>query len=195
MNIFLLPVKVIRYFRKTKFIRDFKYCARSSGFEGNCTFIGKENIFIGENTYIGPGCEIYAYNSHFQKQLCSELVIGNNVRFTSRCRITCAGKIILGNDVLVAPDVFITDHNHGTRPDSPGGYSKQPLTIKEVCVEDGVWLGQRVCVLPGVKIGKHSIIGANSVVTHDVPEYCMAVGAPAKVIKRWNMEKQEWERI
>lgn len=74
-----------------------------------------------------------------------------------------------------------------------GGYSKQPLIINEVIIEDGVWLGQRV-VLPGVKIGKNAIVGANSVVTHNIPENTIAVGSPAKVIKRLDGESKQRKR-
>lgn len=199
MSAFNIPLKILRYLKKRKFIKEFKYCARSSGFGHigygeDCTIIGKENMSIGENSWFGSGCELYAYNSHFGQKLNSKLIVGNNVRVTARCRITCAGSIKIGNDVLIAPDVFITDHNHGTNPEIPGGYSKQSLLIENVNIEEGVWLGHRACILPGVTIGKHSIIGANSVVTHDIPEFCMAAGAPAQIIKRWNKEKQKWER-
>ena len=60
-------------------------------------------------------------------------------------------------------------------------------------IEEGVWLGQRVCVLPGVCIGAHCIIGANSVVTHDIPAYSIAVGAPAKVVKQW--KNNQWKLV
>lgn len=64
--------------------------------------------------------------------------------------------------------------------------------INEVVIEDGVWLGQRVCVLPGTHIGKNSIIGANSVVTHDIPAYTIAVGSPARIIKKWDYVNKKW---
>lgn len=199
MRIFNFPKRVISYIRKTRFIKKFKYCARSSGFGENgcgkdCIFIGKENMCIGKNTRFGPESELYAYNSHFSQKLNSELIIGDNVRATARCRITCAGKIVIGNNVLIAPEVFITDHNHGMDPTDERGYSPQPLNVANVIIEEGVWIGHRSTILPGVVIGKHSIIGANSVVTNDIPEYCIAVGVPAKVIKRWNEAEKRWER-
>lgn len=116
MNIFQLLVKGYRYLKKSKFIKEFNFFDRSSGIEGNCIFIGKENMRIGANVYLGTGCELIAYNSHFDCPLNSRLVIGDNVRMTARCRITCAGNIKIDNNVLIAPDVMITDHNHGTDP-------------------------------------------------------------------------------
>ena len=110
-------------------------------------------------------------------------------------RIHCAGNITIGSNVLIGRDVFIIDHNHGKNPESRGGYLAQDLEIKDIVIGDGVWLGHRVCVVPGVKIGEHSIIGAGSVVTRSIPSYCIAAGCPAKVLKRWNFERKQWERV
>ena len=67
--------------------------------------------------------------------------------------------------------------------------------ISEVIIEDNVWLGEFVSVLPGVKIGKGAIIGSNSVVTKDIPANTIAVGSPAKVIKKYNFETKKWEIV
>lgn len=162
------------------------------GYGNKCIVVGKDRITIGDNSWFGQDSEVIVYHTHFKDELLSKLTIGNNVRCTSRCRITCAGHITIENDVLIAPDVFITDHNHGMNPDTKGGYFPQPLVIKDVVIGEGVWLGQRVCVMPGVTVGAHSIVGANSVVTHDVPPFSIAVGAPARVVKQWDHNKQEW---
>lgn len=195
MNILKLPSKIMHYIRKTRIMREFKSFDRSSYVDRSCELIGKENITVGSECSIGPECEIIAFNSHLGQKLHSDLSVGNHVRITARCRITCAGTISIGNDVLIAPDVMISDHNHGMDPTYPGGYSPQPLLVGEVFINDGVWLGRGVCVLPNVTIGVHSIIGANSVVTHDIPEYCIAVGSPAKVIKKYNFENEQWEKV
>jgi len=200
MSIFLYLRKVIIHLKRNKFVRDFKHCEKTSGFgkDGfgkDCLILGKENMSIGANSWFGKGCEFIAYNSHFEQKLDSNLKIGDNVRITSRCRITCAGNITIENDVLIAPDCFITDHNHGMDPTILGGYSLQPIIVKDVHIKEGVWLGQRVSVMPGVTIGAHSIVGANSVVTHDVPDYAMVVGTPAKVIKIWDFGTKTWKKI
>ena len=61
-----------------------------------------------------------------------------------------------------------------------------------VVIGNGVWIGQRSIILPGVTIGEHSIIGANSVVTHDIPAYCIAAGQPAKIMKKWDFDNLTW---
>lgn len=195
MNIFILPVKIYQYLRKSWIIKDYKSFDRSSGIHKSCIVKGKEHIEIGKDCNFGPNCIFTAYDYHFGQQIQSRLIFGDHVRITAGCRITCVSKIELGNDVLIGPDVMIIDHNHGMNPSIKGGYSPQPLSIGRVKIDDGVWIGQRVIILPDVTIGKHSIIGAGSVVTKDVPEYCIAVGNPAKVIKMYNFVTQKWERI
>ena len=196
----LLPVRVIRRLRRDRFFKQFPNIDRGSflgknGIGEGCVLECGDNIVIGRDTFIGEGSELLAYRSHFDRPLDSHLIIGEHVRITSRCRITCAGTIRIGNDALFGPDVFITDHNHGMDPETPGGYSPQDITIADVTIGEGAWLGQRVCVLPGVTIGAHSIIGANSVVTRDIPPFSMAVGSPARVIKQWDAEGKCWKHV
>ena len=195
-----LPKRLINKIRRNIFHKKFKNISWGSvvgkaGTGRGCVLEGDENIVIGSNTFIGEGSELLAYKSHFERPLDSHLVIGEHVRITARCRIACAGNITIGDDALFAPDVFITDHNHGMNPELEGGYSPQNITIADVTIGEGVWLGQRVCVLPGVNVGAHSIVGANSVVTKDIPPYSLAVGAPARVVKKWNFDRKCWENV
>jgi acetyltransferase-like isoleucine patch superfamily enzyme len=93
-------------------------------------------------------------------------------------------SIEIGDDVWTGHNVYITDQNHGyedvTRP-----ISQQSQPERAVKIGDGSWLGYGSVVLPGVTIGEHCVIGANSVVTHDVPSFSVAVGVPARVIKQY----------
>ncbi len=116
-----------------------------------------------------------------------QLVIGDNVSMVANSYISCSNQVIIGDGVLVGANVFISDNMHGKNtfeelsiaPNNRKLYSKGPVVIG-----DNVWLGRNVCVMPNVKIGKGTIVGANAVVTHDLPENCVAVGAPARVIKK-----------
>ena len=184
--------RIITKLQRKKFKSLFKSMGEGSGFGSlgvgdNCIIKGSEGIEIGCNSWFGDGSEIIV-----QHHKGAKLRIGDGVSSTCRCRITCGGEIVIEDNVLIAPDVFITDHNHGMDPSIPGGYQNQPIVIKNVCINKGVWLGQRCCVLPGVTIGEHSIIGANSVVTKDIPPFTIAVGSPARVVKKWNSEDKEW---
>ena len=193
-------IRFFRHFKKKSLLKSFAECGKSNYFGTDdcgktCKIIGAENIALGNENSFGEGCEIISLNTHMGQTLSPRLQIGNRVRVTARCRITCASNITIDDDVLMAPDVFITDHNHGMDPTRRGGYSPQPLIVKDVHICEGVWLGQRVCVLPGVTIGEHSIIGASSVVTHDIPPYSIAVGSPARVVKTWDFEKRKWIHV
>lgn len=200
-NFVHLPSKIYIKLRRRKFVNSFLHFDKSSGmgvlgFGDKCKVNGRMRISVGSDTWISEGVEILVYKPENSMPDSAALIFGNHVHVQPRCRITCAGNIKIGDYVLIAPEVFITDHNHGMTPTlSGGGYMNQPLIVKPVEIEDGVWLGQRVCVMPGVTIGAHSIIGAQSVVTHDIPAYCIAVGAPARVVKKYNFKTEMWERV
>lgn len=115
------------------------------------------------------------------------LLIGNYTSFGDNCYITCANKIVIGNNVLIGDNVFITDNFHGRSsknecnipPAERELWSKGP-----VIVEDNVWIGRNVSIMPDVTIGRGTVIGANSVVTKDIPEFSVVVGSPARVIRK-----------
>jgi acetyltransferase-like isoleucine patch superfamily enzyme len=92
------------------------------------------------------------------------------------------GSIIIGRGVEIAPNCAFYPYNHGIEPGEP--ISRQPLQTKgDIIIGDNAWLGFGVIVLDNVKIGKGSVIGAGSVVTHDIPDGSIAVGVPARVIR------------
>lgn len=158
---------------------------------------GKRNINFGNNLTTGIGCRIEAFTSEKKKKI---ILFGDNVQINDYVHITSMCKVSIGNNVLLASKIYISDCTHGF-------YGKElnssPLEIPmereynvaEVCLEDNVWIGEFVSVLPGVTIGKGSIIGANSVVTRDIPPNVIAVGSPAKPIKKYNFKNEKWERI
>ena len=166
--------------------------------------INPERIFLGNNVSFGPGTFLYAMThyptvsmQHPDKTLPvqrfdSEIIIGNNVTATADLQIAAQSQITIEDDVMFATNVNITDGFHGyTRIDEPYKYQDiiriQPITIKRGC-----WIGQNVVICPGVTIGEMTVVGANSVVTQSIPDRCIAVGAPAKVIKKWDEAKEGW---
>ena len=122
-----------------------------------------------------------------------ECVTDPVVRIGDRCLIGRGSGIVghfsidIGNDVWTGHYVYITDQNHGyENTDLP--ISQQTQIERAVSIGDGSWLGAGTVVLPGANIGKHVAVGANSVVTGTLPDYCVAVGAPARVIKQYSKE-------
>jgi acetyltransferase-like isoleucine patch superfamily enzyme len=127
--------------------------------------------------------------------------IGSDVAINDHVHIGCVESVVIGNRVLIASKVFISDHDHGSY--GSGGIHSDPriaprerlLSASPVVIEDDVWIGESVSVLAGVRIGRGAIIGAMSTVTKDIPPYCVAVGSPARVIKQFNFADGIWERV
>ena len=120
---------------------------------------------------------------------------GKNCYICYYFTILNASSVTIGNDVLFASHVMISSENHGMNPESEQSYMAQPLETKPVNIGDGCWIGEKVCILPGVNIGKKCIIGAGSVVARSIPDYSIAVGNPARVIKRYNFNTHNWDRV
>ena len=119
-------------------------------------------------------------NVGFACALSPRIEIGSYSSFGNRCVIQ--GGVRIGSDVMMAPDVKIYTRNHNigdiSRPMRLQGDSFSPVTIG-----DDVWIACNVVILPGVSVGSHSVIGAGSIVTRDVPDYAVVVGSPAKVLR------------
>ena len=156
--------------------------------------------FIGRNLRIGRRCRIETISIHNGQRFSPKLVIGSNVSMSDDVHIACINEISIGNNVLLASKIFITDHNHGEYGQDAHQEALLPpneriLSSASVRIGDDVWIGEMVTVLPGIQIGEGAIIGANSVVSRDIPKLCIAAGSPAKVIKRYSPESKKWERV
>lgn len=102
------------------------------------------------------------------------------------------GPVTIGNNVLIAQNIVMSGLNHGYQDvDIPP--SEQDVTCDRILISDNVWIGANSVITAGVTLGKHCIIGAGSVVTKNVPEYSVAVGNPARVIKKYNSLSKHWE--
>ena len=157
------------------------------------TIYNERYIQIGASTMIGPGITLSAGMAPGQ-----ECITDPVVRIGDRCLIGRGSGIVghlsieIGNDVWTGHHIYITDQNHGYE-DVSRPISQQTQPERAVTVGDGAWIGHGTVVLPGSRIGKHAVIGANSVVTGEIPDYSVAVGNPARVIKRY--VDGEWRRV
>ena len=111
-----------------------------------------------------------------------KLVIGKRCFINGNLLAMSRGGITIGDDVQIAGNVQLLSNNHDP-------YDRQILTCKPIVIKDGAWIGAGASIMSGVTVGKHAIVGAASVVTHDVPDYGVVVGSPAKVIKMLDPEK------
>lgn len=153
------------------------------------------SVFIGEDCFIGDGSWIDCIRSYAGIDYNPRIDIGDGTYIGHRAHINACSHLKIGKNVVFADGVYISDLLHGFR-DISRPVMPQPLEHPgPVCIEDEVWLGEGVCVLPNVTIGKHSVIGSNSVVTKNIPPYSIAVGIPAVVIKQFDFKTNAWVRV
>lgn len=157
------------------------------------TLYNEHYIHVGSGTMIGPHCTLSAGMMPGQICITDPVVsIGDRCLIGKGSAVVGHFSITIGNDVWTGHNVYITDQNHGyedvTRPIGTQSMPEKPVTIG-----DGSWIGYGSVVLPGASIGDHVVIGANSVVTGEIPSYSVAVGSPAKVIRRY--VDGEWRSV
>lgn len=152
---------------------------------------GHKNIYLGNNVAVHDGTWLAAVplTGNVVK-----LVLEDNVTIGHFNHIYATRSIIIEKSVLTADKVYISDNLHSYE-DTSLPIMNQPIKqCKDVVIGEGSWIGENVCII-GASIGKHCVIGANAVVTRDVPDFSVAIGAPAKVIKRYNSVSRQWDTV
>ncbi len=134
---------------------------------------------IGENSELRPYCVLDGYNNII---IGKDVIIPEGVRLITDAADTSA-KIIIEDGVLFAPNVSVYSTTH-TYNDTNSYIKSQPLKNKTTVLKSGSWIGINVVIMPGVTVGKNSVIGANSFVNKDVPDYTIVAGNPARILKR-----------
>jgi lipopolysaccharide O-acetyltransferase len=166
--------------------------------DSSARIVGRSHIKIGKNFTAGNFLWLEAVLSHGNERYSPFIVIKDNVSCNDFVHIGATNYVEIGNNVLLASDIYITDHNHGLysgdNPSEPTAAPNHRMVNndKRTIIGDNAWIGERVCVLPGVRIGAGSVIGAGAIVTKDVPENCIVVGNPAKVIKKYDFANRRW---
>ncbi|MBQ4279787.1 MAG: acetyltransferase [Rikenellaceae bacterium] len=158
---------------------------------------GKRFVDPGTGLTTGVGCRIEA----FSDRPCKKIVFGNHVQLNDYVHISALESVRIGDHVLIASHVYISDNSHGryagtshdAHPDTPP--IERPHTVAPVSIGSNTWIGEGVIVLPGVSIGRGCVIGAHAVVNRDIPDHSIAAGSPASVIKRYNTGTGRWERV
>lgn len=156
---------------------------------------GKRRMVFKKGFTTGYNCRIETFGK--RNETIKKLIIGEECHIGDYVHIAAAEKVIIGNDCLMASRIFISDLDHGVysgNGQTPPSFApnKRPLSAKPVSIGNNVWIGEGVCVLKGVSVGDGCIIGSNSVVAKDIPPYSIAVGSPARVIKRYDFAKEQW---
>ncbi|ELC8354180.1 DapH/DapD/GlmU-related protein [Clostridium perfringens] len=183
-NIYSLVLTKI-FFKRARLIRRPFYCR------------GKKWLEIDEGFTTGYACRFDILGN--ENDNLKKLIFGKNCCIGDYVHIVASERVSIGSNVLMASKIFISDTNHGeysgdkqSDPNIPP--NERLLIAKPVKIGDNVWIGDNVVVLPGVSIGSGSIIGANSTVNKNIPQNCIAVGSPAKVVKKYDKKDRKWIR-
>ena len=185
-----------KVFRKKWFIISQYYYRMRFGSVGKNSIIIKpvqldhvRSIYLEDNVFIAEGAWLLG-NSEGEKVLSikSKTTIGHY------CHIVAKESVTIEEDVLIADKVFITDCAHSYTNINESVQQQKVKFLGPVVIGSGSWLGENVCVC-GASIGKHCVIGANSVVNRDIPDYSVAVGAPARVVKKFDFHNNTWIKV
>ncbi len=121
-----------------------------------------------------------------------DVFIGNRTRIGLGCVLI--GPVTVGNDVMLAQNIVVSGLNHGYE-DITQPISTQPCSTQAIVIEDEVWIGANAVITSGVTVGKHSVVAAGSVVTKNVPPYSVVAGNPARLLKQYNTQTGQWEKV
>ena len=141
---------------------------------------GEGRIEIGDRVFVGANSWLQTLPD--DDNVGTALYIGNGTSVAGSCVISAVRRVVLEENVLLARNVYISDHIHRYADTDQPILSQGVDKIAPVLIRRGAWLGQNVVVCPGVTIGRGAVVGANSVVNTDIPDRCVAVGAPARVV-------------
>ena len=161
-----------------------------------CKIVNSSRMEFGKNTSIMPYTMLVCHGDE------SRLSIGEGTAIGMFSRVACLHYVEIGTNVLTGPHIFIADYNH-EYSDISVPIMFQGNSVKKnkefpnggIKIGDGTWIGTNAVIAGTITIGKHCVIGANSVVTHDIPDYSIACGSPCKIIKQYNFKTERWERV
>jgi carbonic anhydrase/acetyltransferase-like protein (isoleucine patch superfamily) len=159
------------------------------------TIMNERHVSIGAGTLIGPQVALSVGCFPGQPGLAERVLrIGDRCVLGRGSSIVAHTSVEIGDDVWTGPNVYITDQNHGYE-DIERPISQQPLPPdRPVVIGAGSWLGYGAVILPGARIGRNVVIGANAVVTGEIPDFSVAVGVPARVVRR-HTAGEGWRRV
>jgi acetyltransferase-like isoleucine patch superfamily enzyme len=158
----------------------FRSFGRRSVLQGPLRLSGERRMVIGDDVFVGSGSWLQVLDENGTGVA---IDIGDGTSIAGSCVISAASSVRLGNKVLIARNVYISDHIHAYDDTTQAVLDQGVARIEAVEVGDGAWLGENVVVCPGVTVGRGAVVGANAVVTDDVPDYSLAVGAPARIVR------------
>ncbi len=150
-------------------------------------------ISLGRHVRIGPYARIQGIGRYNDRTFSPSIVLHDHVSIEQNVHITCANRIEIGAHTAIAAHVSITDILH-PYDDISIPIELQDIRVKEVTIGRDCKIYNGAVILPGVHVGDHCVIGANSVVNTDIPDFCVAAGAPARIVRRYDAASGTWRR-
>jgi acetyltransferase-like isoleucine patch superfamily enzyme len=157
-------------------------------------FISPKHIYCGKFVRVDKNCRIEGVTHYNAVSFSPKIILHDNVSIQQNLHLTCAKKIEIGTNTAIAANVTITDIHH-SYIDIEIPIEKQDIVVSPVIIGEDCKIYNNAVILPGITIGKHVTVAANAVVTKDIPDFCVAGGIPAKIIKKYNFETKQWEKI
>ena len=172
------------------FYRSFKYFGPNVRVLFPDLLEGLKNISVGQDTVIQRH-SFLATKQLPEQALAPNLDIGKGCRFGRSNHIYACESVVIGDSVLTGSGVYISDNTHCFEDPTIPIFNQKVIATGPITIGDGTWLANNVCVV-GVSVGKNCVIGANSVVLTNIPNFCVAVGSPAKIVSRYDPTLKKW---
>lgn len=190
--------KTVQGIQRVLFSRMIIWGRTDLSIDASARILGLSNIKIGRNFNAGQHLWLEAITHYRGNRYNPVVEIGDNVSACDFVHIGATHHIKIGNNVLMGSNIYITDHNHGCYRGNEQSHPSIPPIERlldsnlSVLIDDNVWIGNNVTILPGVSVGRGSILAAGAVVTKDVPQDVVVAGVPAVIIKMYNNQLNKW---
>jgi len=156
-------------------------------------FLTPEFITVGNNVFVWNDARIEGVSSYAHEKFHPHIILEDGVSIQQRCHITAADSLRIGKNTLISFNVSIQDTDHKYE-DLTLPIGNQPLIVQKTEIGENCFLGSDVKIQAGTILGKHCVVGANAVVRGIFPDYCVIVGVPARVVKRYNPQTKKWQK-
>ena len=156
-------------------------------------FLTPEYISVGNACYIWNDARIEAITSYANDSFNPHIILEDGVTIQQRCHITAADTLIIGKDTAILFDVMITNIDHEYE-DLSTPVANQPLIVKKTQIGENSFIGSGAKIQAGTILGKHCVVGTNAVVRGHFPDYCVIVGVPARIVKRYDEVSRKWKK-
>ncbi len=203
MNIYAFfggAFETVARFRHTcqmaKLRRSLKKCGSNVNVVSPETFNDPRHVSLGDTVWIMDHTSVSVMTEYWwtKQRFTPEVIIDDGAFINRFCLISSLNRIYIGKKAIIADGVYIADYTHGYE-DISKAITENPMEIYgTVEIGDGSWIGAHACVFGNLTIGRHCIVGANAVCTRSLPDYSIAVGAPARIVKRFDLERNAWRR-